>query len=248
MFAIHNSVTICPMVRHFPHLLWRNSNSSWLLSSWSANGDLCRINWGMNIKIEKVKRQKISLLFYVTGTLHIYWIGLLKTAFADLVVAVYRCNLQSIWHRRWLGNLKHSKYREAQMWNWSTLLKLSSDSSGGHQDFLKGFVVNLWLPLLFLEWWDIFSPDVPNLVQFHISLLSHVVRGWRCLERLKLTADWIQSILINIHSGTDPAHHLVKTEQLLLRSEHRNFVVYRWTVESLHEVIRDSTRLKPTQA
>ena len=31
----------------------------------------------MNIKIEKVKRQKISLLFYVTGKLHIYWIGLL---------------------------------------------------------------------------------------------------------------------------------------------------------------------------
>ena len=172
-------------------------------------------------------------------------------AFADLVVAVYRCNLQSIWHRRWLGNLKHSKYREAQMWNWSTLLKLSSDSSGGHQDFLKGFVVNLWFPLdnsFVLGVMSFFSPDVPNLVQFQISLLSHVVRGWRCLKRLKLTADWIQSILKNIHIGTDPAHHLVKTEQLFLRSEHRNFVVHRWTVKSLHEVIRDSTRLKPTQA
>ena len=56
---------------------------------------------------------------------------------------------------------------------------------------------------LFCSWSEVnfFSPRVPNLIQFHISLLSHVVRGWRCLERLKLTADWIQSILINIHSG-----------------------------------------------
>ena len=101
------SVTVRPTVRPSPHLLWRSSNNSWLLSSLSANGDLCRIETEIDMRIErgKVKSQKIPFL----RGMHIYSIGLLKTAFADLVVAVYRCNLQSIWHRRWLGNLKHSK-------------------------------------------------------------------------------------------------------------------------------------------
>ena len=172
-------------------------------------------------------------------------------AFADLVVAVYRCNLQSIWHCRWLGNLKHSKYREANLSNWSTLLKLSSDSSGGHQDFLKGFAVNLWFPL------D--NSFVLGVIFFHLTFLTSSSSISRCCltssEDEGVCKDWSWQLIeskvflkIFILVDTDPAHHLVKTEQLLLRSEHRNFVVHRWTVKSLHEVIRDSTRLKPTQA
>ena len=49
-------------------------------------------------------------------------------------------------------------------------------------------------------------------------------------------------------ANTHPSHHLVKTDQLLLWSRNRHLLVDCWTVESLHEVVRDPSRLKGSQA
>ena len=160
--------------------------------------------------------------------------------FTDLVVAVYWSYLQSIWNRGRLWNLNFFVAKTSFYQDMITLLKLSSDSSGGHQDFLKILKMSL---SHFCNILRFLSPCIPDLVQLNISLLSHVLRGRRCLEKINVTLKEAP-----MH-WTDPPHHLVEADQLLLRPGHSHLLVGRCrTVESLHEVIRDPARLKRTQA
>ena len=48
--------------------------------------------------------------------------------------------------------------------------------------------------------------------------------------------------------NTHPSHHLLKTDQLLLRPRHGHLLGDCRTVKSLHEVVRDPPRFKSTQA
>ena len=207
----------CPFQMLNLHLLWRSSRSSWLLSSFPINGPFCR---QLNLKGNWNKLGSF-----------LHW--------------PCRCSIQklsSVYLEQW-PTLKSKENIFGKILfhqDLITLLKLSSDSSGGHQDFLKILKMSL---SHFCNILRFLSPCIPDLVQLNISLLSHVLRGRRCLEKINVTLKEAP-----MH-WTDPPHHLVEADQLLLRSGHSHLLVgRRRTVESLHEVIRDPARLKRAQA